>query len=31
VVRVEKELTVSFFGGWKNAEQFVFLLIPPQR
>lgn len=31
VVRVEKELTVSFFGRWKNAEPFVFLLIPPQR
>jgi len=31
VVRVEKELTVSFFGRWKNAEPLVFLLIPPQR
>jgi 4-amino-4-deoxy-L-arabinose transferase-like glycosyltransferase len=31
VIRVEKELTVSFLGRWKNTEQFVFLLIPPQR
>ncbi len=31
VVRIEKELTVSFFGSWKRSERFVFLLIPPQR
>ncbi len=30
-VRIEKELTVSFFGRWKQSEQMVFLLIPPQR
>ena len=31
VVRVEKELTVSFFGIDKASVPVVFLLVPPQR
>jgi len=31
VVRVEKELTVSFFGIKKASVPVVFLLVPPQR